>query len=332
MTADALAQEIVRVRREDLQKKITQYPRKNAILSDIGDCQRQMVYSVLDWDKKPLHDEDLQARFEVGNLWEREIVRELQGLGFKITLSQLPVIVRGRDGEIIATGRIDGFIGDEHRGNLIPFEIKSMAPNVFNGVKTLEDLQKKPWLRKYTRQLQMYMFGNNVEQGLFIFTDCLGHWKVFPVYLDYGECEAILQKLERVHAAIKAKTYPDRIPYDQSICGKCQFAAICLPDVINRPADFIDNPELENDLDRHEELKPLASEYTELHDKIKETFHGIEKAVVGTKYIVQSLPSQRTTYELPPEAEEQIAEIKQAHAKKVPVMRLVIQKLDGKAA
>jgi hypothetical protein len=53
-----------------------------------------MTYAVLNWDERPLHDEDLQARFDVGNLWEREIIRELEGLGFKFMLSQLPVQIK----------------------------------------------------------------------------------------------------------------------------------------------------------------------------------------------------------------------------------------------
>jgi hypothetical protein len=325
--AAALAQEIIDRRKKELAGRINHYQRKNSILSDIGECERQMVYSVLDWDKKPLHDEELQARFDIGNLFEREIVRDLLGLGFSVNHAQMPVEILGRGGVKIATGKIDGFI--QYEGKKIPIEIKSMNPNVFNSINSVEDFNKKPWTRKYLRQLQLYLFGNNCEEGLFICTDCLGHWKLFPLYLDLGECEALLQRLERVYAAIQSKTYPDRITYDQSLCGKCPFSVICLADIINKPADFIDNPALEADLDRHEELKPMASEFDALHDKIKGTFKGIEKAVVGTKYLIQMIPSQRTTYELPPEIEKEIDDLKKSHAVKVPCTRLVIEKLGG---
>lgn len=325
MNVADLAQSIIEKRTADLTTRISQYQRKNSILSDVADCERYMTYAVLDWDKRPVHDAELQARFDVGNLWEREMVRDLQGLGFTVTLSQQPVQIIGRGGELIATGKIDGFI--QWEGRRYPVEFKSMNSNVFNSINTVEDFGKKPWTRKYLKQIQMYMFGNNCEEGLFIVNDCLGHWKLFPVYLDLGECEAILQKLERVAGAIKSKTYPDRIAYDQSICGKCPFAVQCLQDVINRPADLIDNEVLEADITRHEELKPLAKEFETLHDNLKGTFNGIEKAIVGTRWMIQNVPSKRTVYELTKEAEEQIGEIKKAHSKQVPVTRLVIQDL-----
>jgi CRISPR/Cas system-associated exonuclease Cas4 (RecB family) len=324
-----LADAIITRRREALERKITAYQRKNSILSDIGDCERQMCYSVLDWDKRPMHDADLQARFDAGKTWETQVSVELLSLGFDFQASQMPVQIKNRKDELIASGKIDGFILWDKKK--IPVEIKTMNIHVFDQIQNVEDFQKKPYLRKYTRQLSLYMFGNNAEFGLFLVTNGLGAWKLLPLTLDLGECEALLQRLERVHESIKRKEYLPRIPYDQSICGKCPFSVQCLPDIMNKPADFIDNPELEADVTRHEELKPLASEYDGLHDKLKETFKGVEKAVVGTRWMILSVPSQRTTYDLPPEAEEEISAIKKAHAKKVPVTRMVIEDLDAKA-
>lgn len=324
--AHELADEIVKRRKVDLGSRITRYKRKNTILSDIGDCERQMTYAVLDWEKRPLHDENLQARFDVGNLWEREVIRTLQGMGFDFIMSQSPVTITGRDGESVGEGRIDGFI--RWSGTRVPVEIKSMDPNLFRQVNSLDDFRKKPWLRKYLRQLTLYCFGHNYEWGIFIVVDGMGHWKLFVLALDYGEAEQILQRLERVHEHIKAKTYAPRIPYDAAVCGKCPFAAICLQDVINKEALLVDNPELENTLDRHEELKPMAVEYDDLHEKIKTTFKGVEKVIVGGRYLVQSVPSARMTYEVPDDVESQISEMKKAFAVKKPVERLVIQKLD----
>jgi len=328
-TADDLASEIVQRRAFDLDSRVKVSPRSTSILSDISDCDRQMTYAVLDWNKKPAHDGDLQARFDAGNAIEAQVVAELQRLGFKVTLSQMPVEIKNRKGEVIARGRVDGFIEIAHH-HAIPFEVKSMNPNIFNGIKDLQDFKGKPWLRKYIRQLSMYLFGNNVESGLFILTDGLGRWKVLPLTLDYGEAEAILQRLERVHEAIKTKTYPDRITYDQGICGHCSFAALCLPDLLNKEAALVDNQEIEAKLERRMELKPSAKEYSDLDDEIKETFRGIDKAIVGGKWLVQNVPSQRTTYELPPELEAEIDEMKKAHAVKKATMRLVIERLGDK--
>lgn len=326
--AHELIDSIIEKRNKELGKKSELYPRKNPILSDIPDCDRQLVYGVLNWKERPPFDSHVAARLEAGNVQEREIVRELEGMGFRVILSQMPVEIKGRGGILLATGRIDGKI--EFDGFRIPFEIKSMNPNIFNQVRSIEDFQKKPWLRKYVRQLMMYLFGNNAEQGIFICTDCLGAWKMFVLDLDLGECEHLLQRLERAYENIKAGTHPPRILYDQSICGKCPFASNCLQDIVNTPLEFIENAELEQTIDRHEELKPLASEYDELHDRIKGVFKGVEKAIIGGRWMVVNVPSARTTYELTEEAEAQILEIKKSFQKQVPCTRMVIEKVSEK--
>jgi len=328
MQINELIDEIIKRRKNSLSQKINHYQRKNSILSDIGECNRQLVYNVLDWDKRPLHDEELQARFDVGNLWEREVIRTLQELGFDFILSQSPVAIKNRNGELIATGKIDGFI--QHDKQRFAVEIKSMNPNIFNQVKSLEDFQKKPWLRKYLRQLTLYLLANNQEWGLFILVDGMGHWKMIPLALDYGEAEFIIQRLETVHEFIKKKEYPDRIVYDTSICDRCPFALICLQDINKTPAELIIDDAVEQAVARHEELKPLAKEFDEIHDEIKEKFKNVAKAIIGDKFIVQNIASKRTAYELTPEAEEQVAAIKKEFAKQVPVLRLVIQALDKK--
>ena len=333
MHAQALIDSIIDKRKQELSKKIQSYPRNQSILSDISECERQMVYAVLDWKSRQLFEVEVQARLEAGNVQEREIVNQLIKMGFEVILSQQPVDVLGKNGKLIARGKIDGMI--RFNGKKVPFEIKSMTPNIFNGIKSLDDFQKKPYLRKYLRQIQMYLFGNNLEEGIFILTDCLGHIKMLPVYLDYGECEAILLKLERVAESIGKALYPQRIPYDQSICGWCPFSLICLPDLINKPAELIIDENVENAVMRHEELKPLAKEFDDLHEEIKEKFKNVEKAIIGDKFIIQNVPSKRTVYELPEETEKQIAELKKEFAKQVPMLRLVIQalskeKLDGK--
>lgn len=322
--ADALAEAIISKRIMRLEGMATAYPRKNSILSDIAECDRQMVYSVLDWQSRPAPGADLQARFEAGKEFEKQVTRELIDMGFDFQQSQMPVEIKNRAGEVIATGRIDGFVRFD--GVRVPVEIKSMAPAIFQGIKSVEDFQKKPWLRKYTRQLTMYQYGNGCEWGLFIVGDMLGHWKMLPLALDYGEAESILQRLERVHDAIKVKRYPDRIVYDQSICGKCPFSVMCLPDMVATEAVITNSPETEAMIERHEELKPLAKEYDEIHDNIKASFKA-EKTIVGGRWLISNVPGKRTTYEIPDDVQAEIDEIKKAHAVTVPVSRLVIEKI-----
>jgi len=322
-TVEDLCDEIILKRKTQLKMEIQRSPRNNIILSDIGDCVRQMVYGVLDYDKREMWDEEVQARLEVGKEQERKIVSMLLNLGYDIILQQNVIEIKDRLGAVIARGRTDGDIKRSKSRFSFPFEIKSMNPNVFNSIKSLDDLRKKPWLRKYIRQLMMYLYGNNKEVGLLILTDCLGHIKLLPLYLDYGEAEITLKRIETAADFIKRKEYPDRIIYDQSICGMCSFRAICLQDIINNPAELIDNPEFEAKLDRLYELKPISKEYDEIYDEIKELTVNIDKLIVSDKYILQNVPSQRTTYEIPDE-------VKALYSKKIPVKRLTIEILEKK--
>ena len=180
--ASALVLDIQERRNRELARKITAYPRHTSILSDIGECDRQMVYSVTNWKDKPLHGVELQARFEEGKEQERKINRDLIYLGYDIAAQQELVEIKDRTGATIARGRIDGKI--IYHKMKIPYEVKSMNPMVFENIDTTEDFQKKPYLRKYIRQIQMYLHGNGIEEGLLICTDCLGHWKMFVVTWD----------------------------------------------------------------------------------------------------------------------------------------------------
>lgn len=62
LAAEKLAQEIPAKRLADLtQKAQSRWMPKNFYASSIPECDRQMVHSLLDWDKKPLADPNLQA-------------------------------------------------------------------------------------------------------------------------------------------------------------------------------------------------------------------------------------------------------------------------------
>lgn len=297
--AGALAVDILARRDQALRDRTSSYPRSHSILSDIGECDRQMVYSVTNWKDRPAIDPNLKARFEIGNLLEREIVSELRTMGYDVILQQEPVEIKDRGGAMIGRGKIDGHI--KYHGIKIPIEIKSMHPSTYEQIDSLEDFRKKPHLRKYLRQMAMYLYGNNVEEGLFILTDCLGHWKVFVLALDFAEGEQILQRLERVHNHLKAATQPDRIEYRSEICGKCPFAMVCIPDIIRKEINVLVDEDLLANLERRDAAAVASSAFTKA-DKWVKTFlkgHKIEKGIAGDFIITSKLmpakkPSEKT--------------------------------------
>lgn len=279
--AGALALEIQERRAAGLRGKNVPYPRSVSILSDIGECDRQMVYSITNWQDKPPFKDDLLYRFEAGKDQELLLVRDLNGLGYEVIGAQETIEIKNRERETVGRGKIDGKIN--YHGIKIPFEIKSMNPMVFDNIDTIEDFEKKPYLRKYIRQLTMYLYGNNVEEGLLICTDCLGHWKFFVVTLDFGLAEQIVQRLERVHAHIKAKTQPDRIEFRDEICGKCPFYQICLPDFIRTEVEVLNDEDFLMDLQIREDNKQPHADYEAADKKAKKFIkkYGITKGIAG---------------------------------------------------
>ncbi len=283
---EELIADIQRARNASLSGKINRYHRKNQILSDISDCDRQMVYSILNWEDRPLHTPELQARFDQGNRLESDAIAELRSIGYEVILSQQPITIKARDGNVMATGKIDGSI--KWHGVEFPLEIKSMNPNLFTKLESVEDFEKKPWTRKYPRQLQMYMYGKNKEQGFFLILDCLGKWKLFPIYLDYGVCEWILQKLERNYEHIKNKTLPGRIDYKKEICGNCAFKNLCLPDIVNEGFEMVESGELEELVREREKLLPNHRRFEEIDKEAKALArnHG-QDFILGTDWKVE---------------------------------------------
>jgi CRISPR/Cas system-associated exonuclease Cas4 (RecB family) len=284
-----LIDKIIEKRTAFLREKIKRWPASNFRASDITDCDRYMVHSVLDWDKKTLYDEGLQAIFDRGNKEELEVKRDLLDIGFEVIEAQTPFEIKSKAGDVMCRGHVDGKIA--FKGKIYPIEIKSMNMNTFNRLNSLEDFQRTAIHRKYLRQMQLYLFGNNAEEGMFILADLQGHMKIIPVYLDLGECEWLLQRIERNWAHIKAKTYPDRIDYQEKICGKCSFSHLCLPDVNNAGVEMIDNKEVEEKLERRNELAPLVEEYEAIDEEVKQPFKLAEKGVevmVGTRWRIVS--------------------------------------------
>jgi CRISPR/Cas system-associated exonuclease Cas4 (RecB family) len=251
-----------------------------------------------------LWDDNVQARLNEGNAQGEKVKRELMELGYRVVRAEETVEVRGKGDTLLSRGRIDFMLEVKKNGEkpeFVPVEVKSINPNMYKTINEYRDFTKKPWLRKYIRQMQMYLFGTSKEYGLFLITDCLGGWKLIPVYLDYEECEMCLKRLEVIHESIQKKVLPERIAYQENICGRCSFAQICLPDIVNEGTAILDEPELERKLSRRQEIAQVAKEYAELDEEIKETAksHGRNFVVGDFQVIIRK--GKMTTYDIPQE-------------------------------
>jgi len=282
--AEKIIEEIKRRRLQRLQAQARKQRQTVCRASDIGECAREIFYQIINWEDKPKTEPELQARFNVGNEEHKKIRRELLEDGFDVVEGEKPFEIKGRNGKIIIVGHIDGKIRME--GVRLPFEAKSLNPNLFTQINCIEDFNKYVWARKYPRQMQTYEFGENMEEGIYILSDLLGHKKYFAVQLNYDETEKILQRCEYVMDCVE-KGSPPPFHKDYSICRRCwALGRVCAPDIhIKEGVEIIDDPSIELELKRREELKPSRAEYSALDKHVKDYFKNRPEVVVGDFHI-----------------------------------------------
>lgn len=249
------------------EKKIQVFPQNTLRASSIGHpCDRYHYHSIHDWKEKALHDAVTQSIFDEGNLHEDNAIAELKNMGFQIIEPQRSFQL---DKPLI-TGHIDGMLRWE--GQDFCFDVKSTSPYVFEKMNSAEDMlfSKRYYHRMYPGQLQIYLLMAGLEVGVFIFKNKLtGEFKPIWMQIDYDFAEQILKRAERVYAALKKESPPERIN-DFDICKECPFKQICLPDLKSGPGvQALDDMELAAMLDRREALAALAKEFESLDGYIK---------------------------------------------------------------
>mgnify|MGYP001584844503 CR=1 FL=1 len=296
MNIDTLLTDIERRRAEALDRKREAYPRNNPVASDIGECQREMVLSIVHWKERPLPDEWLVARFQRGNVIENLAIAELQALGFTVRVERTPFEITDKKGRVVLRGKVDGFLEwrDETGRHEVPFEVKSMDPNVYKRINSVEDFDHFAYTRKYPRQLCSYLYGNNLEAGFFLLDDCLGHWKLIPVTLDYAEMERILQRVEGAVEAVEyIRAQPDEeaaiLPAyhpNPAVCHRCWCKGrVCFPPLALAGVTVADDPEFEAQLAQRESLEADAKMFDVLDKAVKERVRGKDGLIVGPYYI-----------------------------------------------
>jgi hypothetical protein len=234
-----------------------------------------MVLAMLHWQERELPSPDLKARFERGNLVEDTVLRELSELGIKVRVERQPFEIRDKQGRLILRGKVDGFVSWQDAE--YPMEVKSLDPNIFRQIETVEDFKRWIWASKYPRQIQAYLYANNLQDGFFLLDDCMGHWKLIPVTLDFEEMEKILQRCEKAVASVEMmKAYPGEesmLPEyhkDPAVCRRCwAFGKLCIPPLEYHGLTMKEDPEFEEMLNQRGALAFIAKEYEALDRKVK---------------------------------------------------------------
>jgi len=274
-------QDVVDLIRNDVQtylseKADTPYPVRSNWASRLGDkCLRRLVYYRTRWEILPPVSPGLQSIFETGSEMERIVVNRLNRIGengdpaWRLVQLQHELNDKMLQDHQIG-GRPDRFLEVQDGSNrpqvLGPVEIKTMDPNIYRTIQTVDSLNRYEWTRKYMAQLQIYMLGTNYEQGFFLLINKSSWYdfKLLPVQLDYEYAESLLEKAKAINGHVQNETLPDKLN-DPDVCPGCPFEAICLPEYTPPEGLVIDDSgELEAILDRLYELKPIVAEHKDL--------------------------------------------------------------------
>lgn len=264
------------------------YPVTSNWASKLGHvCERHLYYMRNDWDKAEQRDwKGVGLR---GNLIADWWKRYMMGKGFNCIHDQMPLSKELREKYQIS-GKIDGRIGWAGIAPVL-YEFKTMMEYTFKTVNSYLDIvnSRVPYIRMYAAQIQVYLYDNNEEAGLFILCNPITlEWKAIPVLLDRAYCEWLLAKAERINAAFGDKNAPDRIPYEAGICGKCQFAHICLPGKQNAGVKLMSSSRLKEVLDTIKETDEAAKRNKKLREEARALAISIgEDFIVDTSYKVE---------------------------------------------
>ena len=258
-----------------LQREKRKIPRRSNWISEIADpCLRSLYYKRVDWDKAKETDDGLQGVFETGNELEAVIERIVSKVGlesdppWRIVGTQMPTKDNLLE-KYKLSGKIDGLLQirpDSRWTTLGPIDGKTMSPNIYPRINSLEDLKRYPWTKRYKAQLMLYALAHNLEECFILAVNKsnLYQMKLIHFPIDLGYCEEMLQRADMVNLAVDMNEPPEGIN-DGNLCPKCDFFAHCCPDIsTGGNLEIIDNDELEGVLDRMAELEEATEKYKEL--------------------------------------------------------------------
>ena len=278
--------------------KITVYPVRNIRASNLGyPCERYLYLLIKHWEEQKPYDVGLQNIFDLGNTLEEHTIKNIKEAGFEVitpTQRSWQMDVKGG----IISGREDVRMKDEN-GELIPVEIKGISPFEFDKLNSVNDFlkSKKSYIQGYPAQLYVYMLHFGKEKGFFALTNKLtGETKFIEVPFDYDLGEQYLAKAERVYEALASDEIPEACE-DISICENCPMAHIC---GLQRriPTDVDIDGELDDLINKKQELASAKKEYEEIDAMIKKKVGEREKVLTG-QYLIERKSFTKKAFTVP---------------------------------
>lgn len=278
--------------------KITVYPVRNLRASNLGHpCERYLYLLIKHWQEVKPHDVGLQNIFDLGNTLEEHTIKNIKEAGFEVitpTQRSWQVDVKGG----IITGREDIRIKAEN-GELLPVEIKGISPFEFDKLNSVDDFlkSKRTYIKGYPAQLFIYMLHFGKDKGFFALTNKLtGETKFIEVPFDYELGEEYLSKAERIYKALAAEEAPEACD-DISVCENCPLAHIC-GECRRVPTDIDLDDELDELINRKQELAAAKKEYETVDKQIKAKIGERDKVITG-EYLIERKSFTKKAFTVP---------------------------------
>ena len=241
--------------------------------------------------------------FDLGNKIEEYVIQTLKDAGFEVIT---PTVRAWKVEKPLITGREDLRIKLED-GQFYPVEVKGLSPQEWEKLNSVQDFlnSKRYYVRAYPAQLYIYMYQFGKEKGYFALCNKLtGEIKLIEVPFDYEYAEKILQKAERIYKCLEKNELPPSCD-DISVCEYCDLAHICTANIKRTETDIDTTGELDELIDKKQELAPAYREYSEINDKIKKTVGEREK-VLSNKYLFERKVIHKEGYTVSPRDEVRI--------------------------
>jgi len=263
-------------------------------------CARFLVYSRVNWRDRKLPSVETEYIFEEGKDGEKKIKRMIEEEGYKIILAQKYFDWN----KYQISGRTDGFlefeIEEQNFKGRAPLEIKTASPHLFKRMTSIEEIKSSSsyWIKKAISQLNIYLLMAGYEYGFLALKTYRLRPRILPMLVDYELGENCIKKCELVNHHVAKGTLPERIEYDASICGLCDFDHKCAPVKVTKYADEIDE-EVIKDLLFWKKWHSLGTSWKKTDAALRKKVKGVNAIVEGVE--ITSRDYEATVYDYPEE-------------------------------
>lgn len=273
-----------------LRQGIRRYPQHTNRASSLDDpCTRRLVYQRTHWDQAQTLPDYVAGVFFTGRELEPIIDRQLSLAGaeasprWRLTESQAAIADKLLK-QYQISGHIDGLLEVEEppmlSGNwnrVAVADVKTCNQYIFDSIDTYDDLDKRPWTKKYRGQLMIYALAYALDQCVLILVNKNNLAEVKPVVfeLDFDYVEGLLGNADEVNYAVDSQNKPGQIPWmpdrinDPEECRRCPFEHICCPTLADPDAEELTDPEIEDLLDERAALQEALKRYIAVTKRLK---------------------------------------------------------------